>query len=67
MVHQAFVGAAALQRHFQRLDRELPIDHLAHRPADDETGEEIENRGEVKPAVRCPQSYPSLRLVRTVF
>ena len=48
MVQQPGVGAAALQRHLERLDCQVPIIHRADRPADDEPGEQIQDGREVE-------------------
>ncbi len=42
------------QRHRQRVERELARHPLAHRPAHDPAREEIEDHGEVQPALQRP-------------
>src|SRR5262245_18783437 len=48
VVQQSHVGAAALQGHLERLDGQVPIVHRAERPAHDETGVQIQDRGQVQ-------------------
>ena len=48
VMEQARVRTAALQRHLERLDRQVPIVHRADGPADDEPREQVEDRGEIQ-------------------
>ena len=48
VMQQAGVRTAALQRHLERLDRQVPIVDRADGPADDEPREQIEDRREVE-------------------
>ena len=48
VVQQTAVGTAPLQRHLERLDRQMPVVHRADRPADDEPREQIEDHRQVE-------------------
>ena len=48
MMEQPDRGAPPVQRHLERLDGQVPIIHGAHRPTDDEPGEEVEDHREVE-------------------
>ena len=52
VMQQPGLGAAALQRHLERLDRQVPIVDGADGPADDEPREQIEDRREIELAAR---------------
>ena len=54
VVHEAGVGEAATARHLQRVEAELGAHVIGDRPADDAAREQVEDDGEVQPALPRP-------------
>ena len=51
MTDKAFGGSLPLRGHHQRGERQLGAHMVAHRPADDLAGRQVEHGGEVKPSL----------------
>jgi hypothetical protein len=47
---ESWPWTAARDSHLERVDDELRMQVVAHRPADDTPGEAVDDRGEVEPA-----------------